>query len=139
MRRGVRGFGSSLITSTSTTFGADGSDGLQVIGNVFENPDLAAELGIDPEDLDEFSDLDEEIDDEEELDALEFPTPRGYTPLPHAMRNRPRGQSRAAAGRMRGDPAYFISSPAGGGVSGVSSGALFVDTDGRRVQHGDDF
>lgn len=45
----------------------------------------------------------------------------------------PIGPSRAAARRATGDPRYFM----GGGSTG--SGALFVDTDGHRIQDGDDF
>lgn len=42
-------------------------------------------------------------------------------------------RSRAARRRGTGNPTWFMSS------TGPSAGALFVDTDGRRVQDGDDF
>lgn len=41
--------------------------------------------------------------------------------------------SKAALRRQTGDPKWFMSSAA------PPAGALFIDTDGRRVQDGDDF
>jgi hypothetical protein len=48
-------------------------------------------------------------------------------------RRLPSTVSRAALRRASGDPKWFMSSVA------PSTGALFIDTDGRRVQDGDDF
>lgn len=42
-------------------------------------------------------------------------------------------RSQAALNRMTGHPKWFMSS------QGPASGALFIDTDGRRIQDGDDF
>lgn len=132
MRNGrVRGFSPSIMTSTHAVIDAASdavpAEGL-VIGNVFENPELAERFGLEAP---------EEPEAEAEPDygaRLGYRRGRsdldGYVTMPQAMLARPRRQSRAAVRRMRGDPGVFVSS---------SAGALFVDTDGRRVQHGDDF
>lgn len=131
-----RGISTAISTSTSTALmdAADAS-GLQVIGNVFDDPELAEQFGIDLEDP-------EGLDDEEPPEDYGAELGyrgrlNGYVSMPAAMAARSANRwSRAAAGRMRGDPGYFISSAAG---ADDGSGALFIDTDGRRVQHGDDF
>lgn len=59
------------------------------------------------------------------------------------QRRLPARLSRAALKRATGEPKYFMSSaaPPTGGLDGIldASGALFIDTDGFRVQDGDDF
>lgn len=110
-----------------------------VIGNVFRDPELAERFGLSVDDgAEELEGELEELgaDDEEEGEEGDYGARlgyrsrsglNGYVTMPAAMTYRPRSQSRAAVRRMRGDPGSFV------------SGALFVDTDGRRVQHGDDF
>ena len=120
-----------LITSTSTyDTSTQGARGRVYLGNVFEDPDLADRFGIDLE-----PDLEGEDPEGEDYGAhLGYRGGRsglnGYVTMPTAMQARPRRQSWAAAARMAGDPDVFLSSP--------GAGALFIDTDGLRVQHGDD-
>ena len=132
-----------LITSTSTyTYdtSTQGARGRVYLGNVFEDPDLADRFGIDLEPDLEGEDPEGEDPEGEDPEGEDYGAHlgyrggrsglNGYVNMPTAMQARPRRQSWAAAARMAGDPDVFLSSP--------GAGALFIDTDGLRVQHGDD-
>lgn len=126
-----------LITSTSTyDTSTQGSRGIY-LGNVYDDPDLLERFGLAEGGEDDLEDEDEDDEEEDYSRRVGYRPGRsgldGYVTMPSAMLSQPRRQSRAAAARMTGDPSAFLSSPGAGGV-----GALFIDTDGLRVQHGDD-
>lgn len=93
--------------------------------------------------------------DRNELTGYRNAPPGAYVTMPQAMlphmRSRP---SRAAINRMSANPAYFASSPGAGALGSTpqgeitgplgeepwyeGAGAVFIDTDGRRVQVGSD-
>lgn len=130
----------SFVSSNFAVPGQDYPIEGVVLGNVNVSSEEVSPGELSAEDADAFVGDDDALVDEinemqDEIDNRPYVsfTRRAF------QRRLPARISRAALKRATGEPKYFMSSaaPPTGGLD--TSGALLIDTDGFRVQDGDDF